>query len=236
MKAYKVAHDMKFSCFLGKKHDVVVNETYQTELVIHDRYFLRGFQFWNRMSDIHVVDIKRNMNLLEIEVLGKVETNERPQQLATDKFRIVRIVPREEWEFLRGNTILSEEWNGIVNDCGDVTYIKFTGNDGPAEVWRSYDSDGTCRECIFTHKGKRAKYKYDSDGRVIYTKNFEGSEEWSEYHEGSKKKKAKHTKDSSGFETWWEYDEFQRATRYKDSKGNERYDGGKILSFLGPCD
>ena len=62
-------------------------------------------------------------------------------------------------------------------------------------------------------------YKYDANGNVIYYKNSDGDEAWSEY---DKNGNMIHFKNSDGYEQWFEYDTNGNCIYFKDSDGVEK--------------
>ena len=61
-------------------------------------------------------------------------------------------------------------------------------------------------------------HEYDSNGKLIHSKNSTGCEEWYEYDSNGKEI---HYKDSNGYEWWAEYDINGKVIHFKDSIGDE---------------
>ena len=63
-------------------------------------------------------------------------------------------------------------------------------------------------------------YEYDSNGKVIHSKDSNGDEYWYDY---DSKGNLIHSKYSSGDETWREYDSNGNLIHYKDYNGFENW-------------
>ena len=71
-------------------------------------------------------------------------------------------------------------------------------------------------------------HEYDSNGKLIHSKNSTGCEEWYEYDSNGK---ITHYKNSNGYEYWYDYDSKGNLIHYKNSNRCETWydsNGNKI--------
>ena len=101
MKGYKATYNM---VCLDQTYEV--GETYEVE---HLEICKSGFHFCQRQIDTtnYYECSDKAFVLLEVEALGEVVTDD--DKSATDRIKILRVVPKEEWDFAtfddRGNMI-----------------------------------------------------------------------------------------------------------------------------------
>ena len=90
MKAYKATYNMKCETLTYE-----VGETYSITSMEMCKH---GFHFCKEMKDVLVYySYNENFVLMEVEILGTVEVE--GTKGVTDKMRVVRIVPKEEYTF-----------------------------------------------------------------------------------------------------------------------------------------
>ena len=197
MKGYKASY--KGKC---------INLTYEvgnTYLIDKIKMCKYGFHFCEKMKDVlNYYEYNNNFVLFEVEALGQVITE--VDKVVTDKLKIVRIVPKEEYTFplpLReydqnNNLIHSKDSNGV-------------------EEWQDFDQNNNL---IHYKNSNGYEYwkEYDLNNNLIHSKDSNGVEEWKEFDQNNN---LIHSKDSDGFEYWREFDQNNNLIHYKDSNGFE---------------
>ena len=122
MKGYKATYNMKcldLTYEVGKTYSID-----KLEICSH------GFHFCQEMKDvINYYQPTEDFVLLEVEVLGKIQTQD--NKSATDKLKVIRVVLREEYTF----DVVQYEYDSFGNE------IKKTYPDGNVYQWE-YDSFG----------------------------------------------------------------------------------------------
>jgi YD repeat-containing protein len=156
-----------------------------------------GFHFCEKQQDVlGYYNYSKDFILLEVEALGNIKTD--GNKTVTDCIKILRVVPREEWEFLEDNHIHYKDSNGD-------------------EWWAEYDSNGNTIH-FKNSNGYEWWAEYDSNGNTIHFKNSNGDEWWREYDSNGN---VIHYKNSTGYEAWREYDSNGNEIHYKNSDGYE---------------
>ena len=159
MKAYKASYNGV--CRGNFKYEV--GQTYE---ITNIKICHRGFHACKKMSDtLQYYAYYKNFVLFEVELLGKVIEGD--DKVVTNKIKIIRIVPPEEYDGFkvdnRGNLIYRKHYNGY-------------------EWWREYDERNNC----IHHKdsvGTEYYKKYDVHDNLIHFKASDGTEWWKEYDE-----------------------------------------------------
>lgn len=114
MKGYKATYNMKCRGFTYE-----VGETYTTDSIEMCR---KGFHFCEKMVDtLNYYKSGKSFILLEVEALGSIKTD--GDKYVTDKIKIIRVVPREEYV------------DFDINEQGNL--IHFKNSDGYGE-WYEY--------------------------------------------------------------------------------------------------
>jgi hypothetical protein len=158
MKAYKATHNLK--C---REQSYEVGETYQSDTL---KICKSGFHFCKEMSDtLNYYSFNNDFILIEVEILGDTEFEN--DKGVTDKLKVLRIVPEEEWSFMTRN----ENGNRVINYKNDSN-----GN----ECWYEYDVNGNMTY-YKDSKGYEWWYEYDVNGNETYYKDSEGYEYRKEY-------------------------------------------------------
>ena len=113
-----------------------------------------GFHFCQKMEDvIDYYNPNKDLILLEVEALGKIETD--GNKSVTDKMKILRIVPKEEYNF--------KTYQYEYNEFGNM--IKEINPSG--SVWQyEYDDFGNKIKQIMPFRAVR-QYEYDDFGNMI---------------------------------------------------------------------
>ena len=146
MKGYKATNNMKCKDFTYE-----VGKTYTIDKL---KICSHGFHFCQEMKD--VVDYytpTEDFVLLEVEALGEMQTQD--NKSATDKLKVIRVVPREEYTF--------DVWQWEYDSFGNK--IKLTTRSGTVCLYE-YDSFGNkIKET--TPSGIVWQREYDSFGNMI---------------------------------------------------------------------
>lgn len=165
---------------------IEIGETYTHE---GDLIICRsGFHFCKNMEDIdYYYDLDdNNTKILEIEVLGEVRTEE--NKSITNKFKVLREVPRKEWK----NCKFNEQCDLIYWEDSKGNWKKNTYNNNTINV--EY-ADGSWKT-----------KKYDKNNNEISYEDSEGIWQKNTYDENNNNIRYE---DSTGY--WEEY-------TYKDNK------------------
>ena len=175
MKGYKATYNMKCESLTYE-----VGKVYEIDSM---RMCSHGFHFCKEAIDTtNYYPPRKDFILLEVEALGEVETV--GDKSVTDKIKILRVVPRDEIDFI--------DWDENDN------VIHFKNSDG-YEEWEEYDENGNVIH--FKNSDGYEKWKeYDENGNMIHFKNSDGYEKWKEYDADGN---LIHAKDSRGYEMWW---------------------------------
>jgi YD repeat-containing protein len=228
MIGYKATENMKCESLTYE-----VGKTYSINTM---QMCVCGFHFCQDQKNVlKFYPMSKNFVLLEIEALGRIETiydGLEPLKSVTDKLRVIRIVPPEEYTFEHypipivkpieymkpiGNQNHSKICNGI-NGCyeydskGKLIYYKDVNG---IESWRKYDPNGN-NIYYENSNGIKIWRNYDSNGKEIHLKTTDRFEEWKEYDSNGN---LIHHKDSDGFEKWNKYDSKGNLIHFKNSKG-----------------
>ena len=208
MKGYKATYNMK--C-LDLTYEV--DKTYNISNI---NICNHGLHYCKEMKDVlEYYDYNNTFILLEIEDLGSCIT--RGNKSVTNKMKVIRVIPKEEYTF----EVPIMEYDSNNN------LIHYKDSNG-YEEWREYDSNNN----VIHHKdsdGFEYWKEYDSNNNLIHYKTSSGREEWKEYDSNNN---VIHHKDSSGVEYWTEYDSNNNLIHHKSSYGSEywnKYDSNNNL-------
>jgi YD repeat-containing protein len=162
MKGYKATYNMKCLTLTYE-----VGKTYEINSVEICR---RGFHFCEKMEDVlGYYAYGDDFVLLEVEALGDIET--KYDKSVTNKMKVLRVVPREEYTF---NAV--EEWKEYDAN-GNLIHYK---NSNGEEYWIEYDANGNSIHHKDSNEFEEWK-EYDANGNLIHCKNSFGDEYWMEY-------------------------------------------------------
>ena len=151
MKAYKASYN---GVCRGFKYEV--GKTYETDNI---EICYRGFHACRKMMDtLNYYPYNIEFVLFEVELLGEVI--ERGDKLVTNKIKIVRIVPPEEYLNFKGD------------DRGNLLYIKYVDKH---EYWYEYDINNNC---IYSRNSGGVEWwkKFDQRNKCIHYKESNGYE------------------------------------------------------------
>ena len=161
--------------FTCRGHKFEIGQTYELkEKPIICQY---GFHYCQNAIDVlKYYPIAHEFRLLEIEDLSK-NTKTENNKSVTNKIRIIREIPKEEYYQLFG----------IVNN-----QLKITDEFG----WTKYTYDERNNQISFKNSnGFSIRYEYDKNNKQIYSENSRG--EWVK-HEYDQFGRKKHSKFSDG--------------------------------------
>ena len=146
MKAYKATYN--FKCF---NQEYKVGKTYTADKMKMCRY---GIHFCYDMKDVeNYYPHNEKFVLLEIEILGNVET--RGDKSVTDKIKVLRVIPPEEYTF-PANTYEYDDRGNVISE---------TTPDGSKYTYE-YD-DRNNRISMACPDGSKWTYEYDDRGNRI---------------------------------------------------------------------
>ena len=121
MKAYKASYNLKCESLTYE-----VGKTYEIDKI---KICNHGFHFCKKMEDvIHYYSYNRDFILMEVEILGDVI--DKGNKSVTNKLKVLRIIPPEEYTF--SIPIIEYDTNGNV--------IHYKDSGGYKE-WNKYDSN-----------------------------------------------------------------------------------------------
>ena len=196
MKGYKATNNMKcrdFTYEVGKTYTID-----KLEICYH------GFHFCQEMKDvINYYQPTEDFVLLEVEALGEMQTQD--NKSATDKLKVIRVVPREEYTF----DVCLYEYDSFGNK------IKETLPSGDVYLYE-YDSFGN-KIKLTTPNGIVYLYEYDSFGNEI-KETLPSGNVW-QYEYDSFGKKIKLTT-PSGNVCLYEYDSFGNKIKETTPNGD----------------
>jgi YD repeat-containing protein len=225
MKGYKATFNMK--C---RNLTYEVGKTYEIDsLEMCDH----GFHFCEKMEDVlDYYGYNKDFVLLEVEAIG--DTEHEGDKTVTNKLKVIRVVPKEEYTFdipyekydSNGNLIHSKNSSGYeelyeYDSNGNLIHFK---NSGGSESWYEYDDDGNQIYCKLSNIHESWN-EYDADGNVIYMKTDKGYETRFVYDSNGNMiyniYSNEEFKGWKGVERWYEYDSNGNMIHYKDSKNVE---------------
>ena len=189
MIAYKATYN--FKC---RNQTYKVGKTYTSDRM---KMCEHGFHFCQKMEDVlGYYSPNNDFILLEIEVLGKIET--RGDKSVTDKFRVLRVIPQEEYtEYMKKQFPIRK-----YNERGNVIFESTIFS----EVTFQYDERNNKISETSTTYGT-ITYKYDKRNNLI-------SEESVSY-------KVKHTYDERNNRITTEWDNGDTVTFKYDERNNK---------------
>jgi YD repeat-containing protein len=217
MKGYKATKNMKckdFTYEVGKTYSID-----KLEICSH------GFHFCQEMKDvINYYQPTEDFVLLEVEALGEIQTE--GDKSVTDKLKVIRVVPKEEYTF----DVCQYEYDSfgnkikLTNPCGTVwqyeydsfgNKIKQTTSSG--DVWQyAYDSFGN-KIKVTNPCGTVWQYEYDSFGNKI-KEIYPSGDVW-QYEYDSFGNKIKEIYPSG--DVWqYEYDSFGKKIKETTPNGD----------------
>ena len=153
MKAYKASYN-----FVCRDFKYEVGKTYETYNI---EICKRGFHACYKMIDtLQYYEYTEDFVLFEVDLLGEII--EYKDKVVTDKIKIVRVVPREEYVDFKGD------------DRGNLLYFK---NPDGYEVWKKYDYT---KNCIHFKDSTGIEWwsEYDLNNNCIHYKSVNGYEWW----------------------------------------------------------
>ena len=164
MKAYKATYN--FKC---KNQEYKVGKTYTSDKMKICNY---GIHFCQDMENVlNYYPFKKDFILLEIEILGKVETEF--DKSVTDKIKVLRVVPFEEYTFKKKVSVLAYDEKGNKISQTDPNGRKYTFE---------YDEKGNKISETYPN-GRKYTFEYDEKGNMISKTDLDGWKITLEYDE-----------------------------------------------------
>ena len=159
-----------------------VGKTYSIDKISICNY---GFHFCKEMKDVVNYYLFNNNNfiLFEVEALGQIITEN--DKSVTDKLKIIRIVPKDEYTF----PLPLQEYDQNNN------LIHYKNSNG-FEYWKEYDQNNNLIHSKNSNGFEEWK-EYDQNNNCIHFKNSKGFEKWQEYDQNNN---LIHFKNSKGYE------------------------------------
>jgi YD repeat-containing protein len=204
MKGFKGTNNMKCRDFTYE-----VGKTYSINKL---KICYHGFHFCEKMENVlFYYDPTEDFVLLEVEALGKIETD--GDKSATDKLKVIRIVPESEYTFKIDSCEYDEKGNliSMTYPNGDVYKYEYDekGNKisetSPLGNVSKYEYDEKGNKISMTFpSGDVYKYEYDENGNKIYETRPNGYVIKYEYDENGNMISQKLP---SGYVFKYEYDE-----------------------------
>ena len=218
MKAYKATYN--FKC---RNQEYKVGKTYTSDKMKMCSY---GIHFCQNMKDvINYYSPTKDFVLLEIEVLGNVETVD--DKSVTDKIKVLRVVPKEEYTFPvityeydeRGNMISETYPNGDkytyeYDDRNNM--ISMTYSDGDKYTYE-YDDRNNMISKTYPN-GDKYTYEYDDRNNMISKTYPNGNKYTYEYDDRNNRISAT---DPYGDKITYEYDDRNNMISKTYSSGNK---------------
>ena len=164
-----------------------------------------GFHFCNIFNDVHdyYPFSDKDTVIYEIEALGEIK--DEGDKSVTDKIRIIREIPKSEYNKLSENRFEYDE-NGNI--------IKVEYSNG---YWRKYKYDEDGNKIKFEDSnGQWKKFKYDKKGNRIKSEDSNGY--WKKYEYDEKGNLVKY-ENSNGYWEKYKYDENGNQIKSEDSNG-----------------
>lgn len=168
--AYKGTYD--FGC-RGRKYNVGETYTFEKPIVICEQ----GFHFCaDHNAVFNYYPFTKNFKLLEIEVLGDVQTKD--DKSVTNKFKVNGHLILHKMEFKNFKFDENENLTRRTDAQGRVIELKFDGNGNPVHMahadgyqcWLTYDHNGNVIHRINTD-GVEQGFYYDNNGNWLRTVN-----------------------------------------------------------------
>ena len=160
MKGYKISNNRICK---GFKYEVGKTYTFEGEL----RLCNQGFHFYKNIDDVfewYFYD-RNNTIIFEIEALGKIIEDE--NKCVTDKIKVLRIIPKKEYNKLFKRYKFDKNGNMIYKENIGGSWVKYKFDKNNNEIYYE-NSDGFWR-----------KWKYDKNNNLIYYENSNGFwEKW----------------------------------------------------------
>ena len=187
MIAYKATYN--FKCL---NQEYKVGKTYTADRMKICQY---GFHFCQKMEDVlNYYDPSSDFILLEVEILGKIETKD--DKSVTDKLKVLRVISKEEYTDTMKSRFLKYEYDERNNLISE-TY--------PSGKKWTYKYDERNNRISETHSsGNKYTYEYDERNNRISMTYPSGDKYTFEYDERNNKISMTYP---NGYKITYEYDE-----------------------------
>jgi YD repeat-containing protein len=187
MIAYKATYN--FKCL---NQEYKVGKTYTSDRM---KICAFGFHFCQKMEEVlNYYDPSSDFILLEVEILGKIETKD--DKSVTDKLKVLRVIPFEEYTDTMKSRFPKYEYDERNNLISE-TY--------PSGKKWTYKYDERNNRISETHSsGNKYTYKYDERNNLISMTYLNGAKTTYEYDERNNRISETNP---DGVKTTYEYDE-----------------------------
>ncbi len=150
----------------------------------------QGFHFCKEPDDVfNHYPYNKDFVLIEIEVLGDII--DEGNKSVTNKFRVLRVIPEEEYSKELKNRIPIKKYdknNNLIyfkDSKGDELWQEYDENNNMIhhkdsngfEKWCKYDYDGTNMTLLKSSQGYSIEYIYDKNGNKTLSKGSKGFSE-----------------------------------------------------------
>ena len=222
MIAYKATHNYK--C---RKQTYQVGKTYTSDKF---KICFYGMHYCNKMEDtLNYYEPTKDFILLEVEILGDVETRE--DKSVTNKLKVLRVVPPDEYSDSMKSKFSVYEYDDRGNKISWITpdgyklnyeyddhgnKISATDSDG-RKVTYEYDDRGN-KISVTYPDGYKLNYEYDDHGNKISATDSDGRKVTFEYDDHGNKISET---DSDGFKLNYEYDDRGNMISESNSDGSK---------------
>jgi YD repeat-containing protein len=218
MIAYKATYNYK--C---RNQTYQVGKTYTSDKL---KICFYGMHYCDNMEDTLIYyKPTKDFILLEVEILGDVETEE--EKSVTNKLKVLRVVPPNEYSDIFKSRFPTFEYD----DCGNM--ISKTFPDG-YKITYEYDNSGNKISMTYPNGGKYT-YVYDSSGNMISMTYPDGNKYTYEYDSSGNKISQTYP---DGDKDTYKYDNLNNMISRTHSNGRKytlRYDDrGNIISETYP--
>jgi hypothetical protein len=210
MKAYKGTINQK--C-INVKYEVGKTYTYHGDPVMCKV----GFHYCEKPDYIFdYYDYNKDFVLLEIDVLGDTVTVVEGEKAVTNKFKVIRVIPKTEYNQVFKN--YSFDGDTMRNDKGKIINKKITSNFWTNQLTEYDDNKNVIHTKGFIDPDNENKnpyekwYEYDDNNNMIHAKDSQDYELWVEY---DKHKNRLFEKDTAGYKYYFEYDKYNNKISHK---------------------
>jgi len=221
MIAYKATYN--FKC---RKQEYKVGKTYTSDRMSICEY---GIHFcWDMHNVLNHYSPREDFILLEIEILGKVETTD--DKSVTDKIKVLRVVPEDEYTDKMKSTLSQWQFDDRGNMIsrtdvyGRVTKFEYDERNNKISTMYSngnkyiFEYDERNNKIATTlPSGLKHIFKYNDRNRLIYEKHVDGSEYSYEYDD--RNNLILYETDSHKYV--YEYDDRNNCISQTDKNGNQ---------------
>jgi hypothetical protein len=138
---------------------------YSYQIIKNNNRIYKGnniFKFFENFNDYIINKIaKKNIDIFQIQILGEI--NKKNEKLFTDHFKIIKKIPKSEWENItKGKLKFDQNNNLIYYEYDDGYWVKIQYDKNNNKIYREYS------------KGYWWKKQYDQNNNEIYKEDSNG--------------------------------------------------------------